>query len=107
MSGVYPAGSYEGTIRFEGRDRNFRTIADSEDIGIIIIHQEWPGAASVDCRKHFLGQETAKNGVSSTGLTHSPRTRKLLEKVGLSEHPNTLITNIGQASNSWWKLPRR
>lgn len=40
LSGVYPAGSYEGTIVFEGEERRFRDINDSEALGIIIIHQE-------------------------------------------------------------------
>src|SRR6201994_5166243 len=40
LSGVYPHGSYEGEIRFEGAAREFKGIADSERVGIIIIHQE-------------------------------------------------------------------
>src|ERR1700744_3247233 len=40
LSGVYPHGSYDGEIRFEGEVRHFKGIADSEHIGIIIIHQE-------------------------------------------------------------------
>src|SRR3954451_10109853 len=39
LSGVYPHGSYEGEIRFEGQVRHFKGIADSEHIGVIIIHQ--------------------------------------------------------------------
>src|SRR3954467_6926280 len=40
LSGVYPHGSYDGEIRFEGLERRFSGIADSEACGIIIIHQE-------------------------------------------------------------------
>ena len=40
LSGVYPHGSYEGTIVFDGEERRFRDINDSEALGIIIIHQE-------------------------------------------------------------------
>src|SRR5213078_11585 len=40
LSGVYPHGTYDGEIVFEGQARRFSTIADSEDTGIIIIHQE-------------------------------------------------------------------
>jgi putative multiple sugar transport system ATP-binding protein len=43
LSGVYPHGSYGGEIRYEGEERRFSGIADSEKLGIIIIHQE--GAA--------------------------------------------------------------
>ena len=40
LSGVYPHGTYSGDIYFEGVERKFSTIADSENSGIIIIHQE-------------------------------------------------------------------
>ena len=28
LSGVYPAGTYDGAIHFEGKERQFKTIAD-------------------------------------------------------------------------------
>ena len=40
LSGVYPYGTYEGDIVYEGETRRFDRIADSEHLGIIIIHQE-------------------------------------------------------------------
>src|SRR5712691_778906 len=40
LSGVYPHGDYEGNIIFDGEERHFRDINDSEALGIIIIHQE-------------------------------------------------------------------
>jgi ABC-type sugar transport system ATPase subunit len=40
LSGVYPHGTYSGTITFEGEERRFRDISESEKAGIIIIHQE-------------------------------------------------------------------
>ena len=42
----------------------------------------------------FLGHETAKHGVINWFEAFA-RTKELLNKVGLKEHPNTLITNIG------------
>ena len=95
LSGVYPSGSYDGVIKFEGKDRHFKTIADSEDIGIIIIHQELALVPLLSIAENiFLGHETARTGVINWFEAFS-RTRDLLKKVGLSEHPNTLITNIG------------
>jgi putative multiple sugar transport system ATP-binding protein len=95
LSGVYPAGSYDGQIRFEGEERAFRTISDSEDIGIIIIHQELALVPLLSIAENiFLGQETAKAGIIDWFEAFS-KTRKLLDLVGLKEHPNTLITNIG------------
>ena len=40
LSGVYPHGNYDGSIVFDGEERHFRDINDSEALGIIIIHQE-------------------------------------------------------------------
>jgi putative multiple sugar transport system ATP-binding protein len=95
LSGVYPAGTYDGTITFEGKDRQFKKIADSENIGIIIIHQELALVPLLSIAENiFLGHETAKHGIINWFEAFS-RTKDLLAKVGLSEHPNTLITNIG------------
>ncbi len=95
LSGVYPAGSYDGAIHFEGQERHFKTIADSENTGIIIIHQELALVPLLSIAENiFLGHETARHGVIDW-FEAFKRTKDLLAKVGLKEHPNTLITNIG------------
>ena len=40
LSGVYPFGSYEGDIVYNGEVCHFNQIKDSESKGIVIIHQE-------------------------------------------------------------------
>ncbi len=95
LSGVYPAGTYDGAISFEGRERHFKTIADSESTGIIIIHQELALVPLLSIAENiFLGHEPATLGIINWFEAFS-RTKELLKKVGLAEHPNTLITNIG------------
>jgi putative multiple sugar transport system ATP-binding protein len=95
LSGVYPSGSFDGAIHFDGKERHFRKISDSEDIGIIIIHQELALVPLLSIAENiFLGHETATNGIINWYEAFK-RTQELLRKVGLSEHPNTLITNIG------------
>jgi putative multiple sugar transport system ATP-binding protein len=95
LSGVYPHGTYEGSIFFEGSERKFATIADSENTGIIIIHQELALVPLLSIAENiFLGHETARNGVIDWFETFK-RTQGLLRTVGLNEHPNTLITNLG------------
>ncbi|NJM30258.1 MAG: sugar ABC transporter ATP-binding protein [Rhizobiales bacterium] len=95
LSGVYPAGTYDGAIHFDGQERHFGTIADSENIGIIIIHQELALVPLLSIAENiFLGHEPAKGGVIDWFEAFA-RTKELLKKVGLAEHPNTLITNIG------------
>jgi putative multiple sugar transport system ATP-binding protein len=95
LSGVYPHGTYDGEIAFEGEERRFATISDSETAGIIIIHQELALVPLLSIAENlFLGHEMAKAGVINR-FESFRRAMELLKKVGLKEHPNTLITNLG------------
>jgi putative multiple sugar transport system ATP-binding protein len=95
LSGVIPFGTYSGEIHYQGVERRFKDIADSERVGIIIIHQELALVPLLSIAENlFLGNETAKHGVIDWGIAFS-RTRDLLQKVGLRESPSTLITNLG------------
>ncbi len=95
LSGVYPHGSYEGDIIYQGAERQFATISDSERLGIIIIHQELALVPLLSIAENiFLGNEPATMGIIDWGVALR-RTRELLAKVGLNESPNTLITNLG------------
>ena len=40
LSGIYPYGTYEGDIIYDGEVCKFHSIKDSEKLGIVIIHQE-------------------------------------------------------------------
>ncbi len=95
LSGVYPAGSFEGKILYEGKPANFRHINDSEDRGIIIIHQELALVPQLSIAENiFLGNERASGGVIDWRETNR-RTEELLAKVGLKEPPTTLVDKIG------------
>ncbi len=95
LSGVYPAGTYEGEIHYDGKVRAFGTISDSEELGIIIIHQELALVPLLSIAENiFLGNEIAQKGVIDWRETFA-RTKELLAKVGLNEAPATLITDIG------------
>ncbi len=95
LSGVYPYGSYEGRIIYKGEERRFGSIADSEHLGIIIIHQELALVPLLSIAENiFLGNEPARMGVIDWGEAFN-RSRELLKKVGLNESPNALITNLG------------
>ena len=95
LSGVYPAGSYDGQIVFQGQECRFKGIHDSERMGIVIIHQELALVPLLSITENiFLGNEHARFGVIDWDANEQ-RTAELLRKVGLSEDPKTLITNIG------------
>lgn len=95
LSGVYPHGSYEGDILFEGEPCHFKSIRASEQRGIVIIHQELALVPYLSIAENiFLGNEHASRGVISwhKTLTHA---KALLERVGLHEHPQSRVADIG------------
>lgn len=95
LSGVYPIGTYSGDILFEGNICGFKDIKQSEDLGIVIIHQELALIPDLSIAENiFLGNEQAKRGIINWYET-TVKTKELLEKVGLYESPHTLITDIG------------
>ncbi|KKB10907.1 ABC transporter ATP-binding protein [Devosia geojensis] len=95
LSGVYPHGSYEGEVVFEGNECHFKGIHDSEKVGIVIIHQELALVPLLSIAENiFLGNERARNGVIDWAEVRNGA-RKLLETVGLDEDPDTFVTHLG------------
>lgn len=95
LSGVYPHGSYEGDIVYDGQVKTFRGINDSEREGIIIIHQELALVPLLSIAENiFLGNERARNGIIDWQETNR-RTAELLARVGLKENPETLVDDLG------------
>jgi putative multiple sugar transport system ATP-binding protein len=95
LSGIYPYGTYDGEIYFQGQECRFRDITESEAVGLVIIHQELALIPLLSIAENmFLGNERAKNGVIDWNEAIS-KTKELLDRVGLHESPNTLITDIG------------
>ncbi|MBD8070593.1 multiple monosaccharide ABC transporter ATP-binding protein [Bacillus sp. PS06] len=96
LSGVYPIGTYEGDILFEENVCEFKNIRQSEELGIVIIHQELALIPELSIAENiFLGNEQANKGVINWNET-TLKTKELLEKVGLAgESPHTQINTIG------------
>ncbi|MDB5625491.1 MAG: transporter related [Tardiphaga sp.] len=95
LSGVYPDGSYEGAIIYDGEERRFRDITDSEALGIIIIHQELALIPLLSIAENiFIANPPSRFGVIDRDAVDQ-RSRALLAKVGLQETPDTLVTNLG------------
>ena len=95
LSGIYPHGSYQGEIDFDGAPGEFKDIRSSERRGIGIIHQELALVPVLSIAENiFLGNEHASAGVISwhETMTHAAQ---LLDRVGLSESPRTRIADIG------------
>ena len=95
LSGVYPYGDYEGSIIFDGEERRFRDVNDSEALGIIIIHQELALIPLMSIAENiFLSHPPQRLGVIDRDTVYR-RTRELLAQVGLTEMPDTLVTDLG------------
>jgi putative multiple sugar transport system ATP-binding protein len=95
LSGIYPHGSYEGEIVYDGQPLQNRSIRDSEARGIIIIHQELALVPLLSIAENlFLGNEVASKGVINWPQAFQ-KTEGWLKKVGLSEAPTTPVGKLG------------
>lgn len=96
LSGIHPFGSYEGSVRFEGHEVQFRDTRDSDAVGIVIIHQELALSPYLSVAENiFLGNEQRDR----VGLIDWDRTEteaaRLLARVGLDVDPSTAVGRLG------------
>ncbi|MGV9563092.1 multiple monosaccharide ABC transporter ATP-binding protein [Streptomyces sp. NPDC003480] len=95
LSGVHPHGTYEGEVLFEGEVCRFKDIRASEQHGIVIIHQELALVPYLSIAENiFLGNEHSTRGFINWNATLEHAT-ELLRRVGLDEHPQTRVADIG------------
>lgn len=95
LSGTYPFGSYTGSIIYNGEECRFNTLKDSENVGIVIIHQELALIPELSIGENmFLGNERGRKFAIDWDTTHAEADR-YLKIVGLSESSKTLIKDIG------------
>jgi putative multiple sugar transport system ATP-binding protein len=95
LSGIYPYGSYSGEIIYDGNVCKFQKIRDSEEKGIVIIHQELALVPLLSIGENmFLGNERGSKAKINWAETHS-KADALLEMVGLKESSKTLVKDIG------------
>ena len=69
LSGVYPYGSYDGEIVFQGKKMTFKNIKDSERAGIVIIHQEAIGGC-YPSDSHVPADRIQSSGIPSVNRAH-------------------------------------
>ncbi len=95
LSGIYPYGSYEGEIIYDGELCKFSNIRDSEHKGIVIIHQELALVPYLTIGENmFLGNERGSKIRINWDETFN-KADELLKRVGLKENARTLIKDIG------------
>ena len=97
LSGVWPHGTYEGDIVYNGETCAFHNLRDSEAKGIVIIHQELALSPLLSVAENvFLGNEqTSAKGIIDWTKTRK-RAQEMLEKVGLEhEDVNVPVNSLG------------
>ena len=96
LSGVYPTGSYDGEIIYDGQPVRFSGIRDSEHVGIVIIHQELALVPYLSIAENiFLGNEVrGRSGLIDWNKANAESAR-LLAQVGLDENPVTPVGELG------------
>lgn len=95
LSGIYPHGTYEGDIIYDGEVCKFTKIKDSEEKGIVIIHQELALIPYLTIGENlFLGNERGKKAAIDWNETYG-KADEHLRTVGLKDSSRTLIKDIG------------
>lgn len=97
LSGVYPYGSFEGEIVYNGEICEFHNIRDSEKKGIVIIHQELALSPNLSIAENvFLGNEvTSHKGIIDWTQTMQ-KAKEMLSVVGLeNENLEAAVSSLG------------
>jgi D-xylose transport system ATP-binding protein len=97
LSGVYPYGSYAGTILYENRELKLenRSIRQALEEGIAIVYQELTLVPGMTVGENiFLGKEPMENGVINWDKLYD-QTRQILEKYKLDVPPHAIVKNLG------------
>ena len=94
LSGVYPYGTYEGDIVFEGNVQQFNKISDSVKVGIGIIYQELALFPDLTVYENIFAGNELKRGPFIDWNQTIVESNKMLKKVKLNVTPETLIKDL-------------
>jgi putative multiple sugar transport system ATP-binding protein len=95
LSGVHPFGSYTGDILFNDTVQEFKSIADSEKVGIAIIHQELALIPDMTVYENILLGHEITTGIRIDWNETITKAMEMLKKVGLDLNPATLVKHLG------------
>jgi len=106
ISGVYPKGSYEGTVIYKGKETNYSSVKDSEKEGLAIIHQELALSPYLSIYENiFLGHMKTCFGVINWDK-YLVESKKYLERVGLKDAPKTVVSKLGVGKQQLIEIAR-
>ena len=97
LSGVYPHGTYEGTVIFDGEELNLggNSIREAAEKGIAIVYQELTLVQTMTVGENvFLGREPVEMGAINWNKLYAD-TQAILEKYQLDVSPQEVVKNLG------------
>jgi D-xylose transport system ATP-binding protein len=95
LSGVHPAGSYEGEMRVSGRTATFFDVTDATRAGIAVIHQELALADELSVAENvFLGSMPTRYGLVAWDELHL-QARRLFAAFALDLDPSARVGGLG------------
>ena len=95
LSGIYPFGSYEGSIFINGKEMKFNNIKDAENSGVAIIHQELNLIPEMNVMENiFLGNFLNKFGILNKDEMYI-KTKKAISVIAPNIDPKSKIKDLG------------
>jgi len=97
LSGVYPFGTYEGQVFYEGKELKFGegSIRQAIEEGIAIVYQELTLVPAMTVGENvFLGKEPVDRGTINWSKLYSD-TREILTKYRLDVDPQAIVRSLG------------
>jgi len=106
ISGVYPKGSYEGKVFYNGHETGYHSVKDSEKEGLAIIHQELALSPYLSIYENiFLGHMETRFGIINWNNCLK-ESKKYLKTVGLNEPPETIVSKLGVGKQQLVEIAR-
>ena len=97
LSGVYPHGTFEGQIFYEGKELTLREgeIRHAMEEGIAVVYQELTLVPLMTVGENvYLGNEPLEKGSINWNRLYSD-TREILKKYKLDVNPQAVVKNLG------------
>lgn len=95
LSGVYPVGTYEGTILLEGRKLENRGIHEAIKEGIATVYQELTLIPNMTVGENiYMGKEPTTRGIINWDKLYAD-TQSLLNKYKLDIQPQSIVKYLG------------
>jgi len=97
LSGVYPYGTYEGRVIYNGQELKLqdRAIRQAAEEGIAIVYQELTLVPNMTVGENiFLGREPVEHGAINWDRLYSD-TQSILKRYGLDVQPQDVVKDLG------------